>query len=66
MDKSVQTIAEAKTKLGEPMKQAQSKDPEWRRKTKRMGNLAEFFAASLCGSGLVVQRSQETPHATEL
>lgn len=40
---------------------------EWERKTKRVGNLAEFFAASpLRGSGLVVQRSRETLGKTEL
>lgn len=35
---------------------------EWERKTKRAGNLAEFFAASpLRGSGLVVERSKQKP-----
>lgn len=33
---------------------------EWERKTKRKGNLAEFFASSpLRGSGLRVKRSRE-------
>lgn len=33
---------------------------EWERKTKRSGNLAEFFAASpLRGSGLKVRRSKD-------
>jgi prevent-host-death family protein len=33
---------------------------EWERKTHRVGNLAEFFAASpLRGSGLKVRRAQE-------
>jgi prevent-host-death family protein len=35
---------------------------EWERKTKRIGNLAEFFAASpLRGSGLVIERSKDKP-----
>ena len=34
---------------------------EWERKTRRHGNLAEFFAASpLRGSGLVVERVEGT------
>lgn len=33
---------------------------EWERKTRRVGNLAEFFAGSpLSGSGLKVRRSKE-------
>ena len=40
---------------------------EWERKTKRVGNLAEFFAASpLRGSGLVVRRSEERLGETDL
>ncbi len=40
---------------------------EWERKTKRTGNLAEFFAASpLRGSGLVVERSKDKPRDIEL
>ena len=40
---------------------------EWERKTKRAGNLAEFFAASpLRESELSVERSTETPRAREL
>ncbi len=40
---------------------------EWERKTKRVGNLAEFFAASpLAGSGLVLERSEEKAGETEL
>ncbi len=35
---------------------------EWQRKTKRVGNLAEFFAASpLRGSGLKVRRLKKHP-----
>lgn len=35
---------------------------EWKRKTKRKGNLAEFFAASpLRGSGIKIQRTKDGP-----
>jgi prevent-host-death family protein len=40
---------------------------EWERKTKRRGNLAEFFAASpLRDSGLAVERPTDGPRETEL
>lgn len=40
---------------------------EWQRKTKRKGNLAEFFAASpLRDSGLVVERALDKPREIEL
>jgi prevent-host-death family protein len=40
---------------------------EWQRKTKRVGNLAEFFAASpLRGSGLKVRRLKERPPKVHL
>jgi prevent-host-death family protein len=40
---------------------------EWERKTKRKGNLAEFFAASpLKGSGLKVKRLKDRPRKVEL
>jgi prevent-host-death family protein len=40
---------------------------EWRRKTRRTGNLAEFFAASPLGSsGLKVKRTKDGPRAVEL
>ena len=40
---------------------------EWERKSKRTGNLAEFFAASpLRDSGLSIQRSSEEPDEIEL
>jgi len=40
---------------------------EWQRKTRRTGNLAEFFAASpLRGSGLKVKRTKSGPRAMEL
>ena len=40
---------------------------EWERKSRRKGNLAEFFAASpLRGSGLVIRRSKDSPRAVKL
>jgi prevent-host-death family protein len=40
---------------------------EWERKTKRVGNLAEFFAASpLPRSGLKVRRPKERPRRIDL
>jgi len=40
---------------------------EWQRKTKRVGNLAEFFAASpLRGSGLKIRRRKDRPRKLEL
>jgi prevent-host-death family protein len=40
---------------------------EWQRKTKRVGNLAEFFAASpLRESGLKVRRLKERPRKVHL
>jgi prevent-host-death family protein len=40
---------------------------EWLRKTRRTGNLAEFFAASpLRASGLKVKRTRDGPRAVEL
>jgi prevent-host-death family protein len=40
---------------------------EWKRKTKRVGNLAEFFANSpLRGSGLVIERSKDTLRPVDL
>jgi prevent-host-death family protein len=40
---------------------------EWERKTKRKGNLAEFFAASpLRESGLSLERPEEKPREIEL
>jgi prevent-host-death family protein len=40
---------------------------EWQRKTKRKGNLAEFFAASpLRGSALKIKRSKDEPREIEL
>ncbi len=40
---------------------------EWERKTRRTGNLAEFFAASpLPGSDLAVERLRDEPRETGL
>ena len=40
---------------------------EWARKTRRVGNLAEFFAASpLRGSGPEVERDKYDPRPVEL
>jgi prevent-host-death family protein len=40
---------------------------EWERKSKRRGNLAEFFAQSpLRGSGLRVRRVKDTPREVDL
>jgi prevent-host-death family protein len=40
---------------------------EWKRKTKRKGNLAEFFAASpLRGSGIKIQRTKDGPREIDL
>jgi prevent-host-death family protein len=40
---------------------------EWERKTKRKGNLAEFFAASpLRGSGLQIERLEDRPRKIDL
>ena len=40
---------------------------EWERKTKRTGNLAEFFAASpLRGSGLKAKRVKDRPRKVDL
>ena len=40
---------------------------EWERKTKRVGNLAEFFASSpLRGSGLKVKRSKDKLRSPDL
>ncbi len=40
---------------------------EWQRKTKRKGNLAEFFAASpLRGSDLKIKRSKDGPREIQL
>ena len=40
---------------------------EWERKTRRSGNLAEFFASSpLRGSGLTLERTTDAPRDLDL
>jgi prevent-host-death family protein len=40
---------------------------EWERKTKRAGNLAEFFAGSpLRGSGVAIERTTDGPREIDL
>lgn len=40
---------------------------QWERRSKRQGNLAEFFAASpLSGSGLKIERTREAPRKATL
>jgi prevent-host-death family protein len=40
---------------------------EWERKTRRIGNLAEFFAGSpLRGSGLAIERTTDGPREIDL
>ncbi|HKO06241.1 MAG TPA: type II toxin-antitoxin system Phd/YefM family antitoxin [Alphaproteobacteria bacterium] len=40
---------------------------EWERKTRRIGNLAEFFAASpLRGSGMRIKRIRDRPRSVDL
>jgi prevent-host-death family protein len=40
---------------------------EWERKTKRVGNLVEFFAASpLRGSGIKIKRIRDRPRRVDL
>jgi prevent-host-death family protein len=40
---------------------------EWERKTKRTGNLAEFFAGSpLRGSGIPIERTKDDPREIDL
>jgi hypothetical protein len=40
---------------------------EWERKTKRVGNLAEFFAASpLRGAKLRIERTKDEPRDIDL
>ena len=40
---------------------------EWERKTRRAGNLAEFFAASpLRGSGIKIKRVKDRPRKVDL
>jgi hypothetical protein len=58
--------AEAKAKLSRKSVVIVSVE-EWKRKTKRIGNLAEFFASSpLRGSGMRFKRSKDGPRKVDL
>ena len=77
------TVAEARAKFSEIIERAMSEGPQtitrngrtaavggseaWQRKTKRAGNLAEFFAGSpLRGSNLKVRRLKARPRKISL
>ena len=77
------TVAEAKARLSELIERAQKgpqtitrrgrsaavvvSAEEWERKSKRAGNLAEFFAGSpLRGSGLALRRRKDRPRKVDL
>jgi len=83
MDVATWTLAEAKAKFSEVVEKARTgpqtitkngrtavvvvSAEEWARKTRRPGNLAEFFAESpLRGSDLDVSRIKDDPAAAEL
>ncbi len=54
------------TKRGQPTVVVVSAE-EWERKTRRAGNLAEFFAESpLRGSGLKASRTKDRPRQVDL
>jgi prevent-host-death family protein len=54
------------TKRGRPAAAVVSAE-EWERKTRRKGNLAEFFAVSpLAGSGLAIARKKDRRRTVEL
>jgi prevent-host-death family protein len=80
---STWTVAEAKAHLSELIERARTRPQtitrhgrsaavvvsaeEWERKSKRTGNLAEFFAGSpLRGSGVAVRRSKDRPRKVDL
>ncbi|PWB60499.1 MAG: prevent-host-death protein [Bradyrhizobiaceae bacterium] len=77
------TVAEAKSRFSELLDRARSHGPqtvtrhgrtaaivspeEWERKTKRTGNLAEFFAASpLRNAAIRIERRKERPRKVDL
>ena len=83
MKQTMWTVAEAKARLSEVLDQAIAgaadnyssgritaivvSSEEWERKTKRVGNLAEFFAASpLRGSELEIERVPDGPRKNSL
>jgi prevent-host-death family protein len=66
IDRAIQSGPQFITRYGRPTAVLVSTD-EWRRKAKRTGNLAEFFAASpLRGSNLEVRRSKDRPRDSGL
>jgi len=79
----VWTVAEAKAKLSQVIEQSRTAPQtitrngrpaavvvsieEWQRRTLRVGNLAQFLAASpLRGSGMAVDRSKDQPRDIKL
>lgn len=66
IDRAITTGPQTITRSGRPAAVVVSVD-EWRRKSRRIGNLAEFFAASpLRGSALTTDRSRETRRPVDL
>lgn len=61
IDRAIQSGPQLITRYGRPTAVLVSTE-EWNRKTKRTGNLAEFFAASpLRDSSVKIQRSKDRP-----
>ena len=61
IDRAIEAGPQVITRHGRPTAVLVSTD-EWTRKTRRKGNLAEFFAASpLRGSNIKIQRSKDRP-----
>ena len=61
IDRAIEAGPQVITRHGRPTAVLVSTD-EWNRKTRRKGNLAEFFAASpLRGSNIKIQRSKDRP-----
>ena len=61
IDRAIESGPQFITRYGRPTAVLVSTE-EWDRKTKRTGNLAEFFAASpLRGSNVKTQRSKDRP-----
>lgn len=66
IDQAIASGPQTITRSGRPAAVVVSVD-EWRRKSRRTGNLAEFFAASpLRGSRLTVERSRATRRPLDL
>ena len=61
IDRAIEAGPQVITRHGRPTAVLVSTD-EWNRKTRRKGNLAEFFATSpLRGSNIKIQRSKDRP-----